>query len=338
MEQKIQVRKSGVEILRLIGIFMVVSIHATGLIEGIALNRVGSTVTRMINIFGNLGVSAFILISGYFGVKRDWKKMLKLEIKVIFYSVCTTVLMRLVWPMDHSRSVILPLLERSVMPVVTRKHWYYSCYMCLLLFSPYINLVIEKISQKEFKELLISSFIIFSIVPTFLRYDIMNDGGKGLVNMIMLYLAGRYVRMYRDFRINKVTGLCILGALCIAVYGLTFVPVRTNLFALDILNDNSITLIAICIVMLYIAKDLSFQSEKINRAAKHVFGIYILNVPVMKVLNHFLFRLDEAKISGNYMPLWIGALIFTTILICFGIDVLYDKLTEKIIIFKRKIK
>lgn len=120
MPSEKHIRKSGIEILRFIGIFMVVSIHATGLIQDISVNQIGRIATKWVNTYGNLGVSIFIIISGYFGVKRDWRKMLRLELKVIFYSVCASILMRLIWPLDYPRSVILPLLERSVMPVVTK--------------------------------------------------------------------------------------------------------------------------------------------------------------------------------------------------------------------------
>lgn len=319
-------RMSGIELLRILGIFMVVFIHATGLIQEIPVNSVGAVATRIINCMGNLGVPAFILISGFFGVKRNWKKMMTLEMKVILYSVCTTVLLRLVWPMDYPRSVILPLLEQSVMPVVTRKHWYYSCYMCLLLFAPYINLVIEKITEKEYQLLLGAGLVIFCLVPTFLRYDIMQDGGKGLVNMVLLYLLGRYIRLYQNRKIGAAAGSCVLIALLLVLFGLTYVPVRTNVFALDVLEDNSLTTIAICVAALYLFKDMKLQSAVVNRAAEHVFGIYILNVPVMRVLNHFVFRLDQSRISGNLMPVWVSLLVLTTVLVCLILDVLHDKL------------
>lgn len=328
MEQNAQqtIRKSGVEVLRILGIFSVVFIHATGLIQGIPMNQVGDEATRIINCFGNLGVTSFILISGYFGVKRDWKKMLMLEIKVILYSVFTSVLLRLVFPLEYSRSEILPLLEQSVLPVVTRKHWYYSCYMCLLLFAPYLNLIIEKLPQKEFAFMVSAGMVLFSLVPTFLRFDITRDGGKGLVNMVLMYFAGRYIRLYEDWKINKKLGTVLLVFSFLLLYGLTFIPVRTNLFALDVLEDNSITIILICVIALYLVKDMEFRSKTINRIAGHVFGIYILNMPVMRVLNHFVFRMDEAKIATNWMPVWVTAMVAVTIVICFVIDLIYDVL------------
>lgn len=315
-------RSSGIEILRIIGIFMVVSIHATGLVSGWNVNSVGAVTTRLINCFGNLGVPFFIIISGYFGVTRNWRKMLNMELMVIFYSVCMAVLSRLIWPEDYPRSVILELTEQSVMPVITRKHWYYSCYMCMLVFAPYINFLVNRLSKKEFARLIGLGLIIFSIAPTFLRYEIMLDGGKGFINMLLLYFIGRYIGLYQNWKMKRkyaVSGLLLLALL---IYIGSSIPVRTNLIALDFHNEYSITMLGMAVLALYLVKDMQFVSPSINWISRHVFAIYILNMPVMKILNKFIFKLDEAKIAGNRMPLWIMGLVLSTVLICFFIELL----------------
>lgn len=315
-------RSSGIELLRIIGIFMVVSIHATGLISGWKFNDIGITTNKIINCFGNLGVSFFIIISGYFGVTRNWRKMASMEFMVIFYSVCMAVLTRLIWPEDYPRSLILELLEKSVMPVVTRKHWYYSCYMCLLIFAPAINFIAIKLSKKDFSRLLLLGFLIFSIAPTFLRYEIMLDGGKGLVNMILLYYIGRYIGLYEDWKMKRSVAVGGLILLALIVYFGSSIPVRTNLVALDLFHDYSSTMIGMAVLALYLVKNMTFVSPVINWISKHVFAIYILNVPVMKILDKYIFKLDAEKIAGSRMPLWILGLIVMTILVCFLIEML----------------
>lgn len=315
-------RSSGIEILRIVGIFMVVSIHATGLISGWDVNSVGKVTTRLINCFGNLGVPLFIIISGYFGVKRNWKKIMSMELMVIFYSVCVAVLMRLIWPEDYPRSQILELLEKSVMPVLTRKHWYYSCYMCVLIFAPYINFVAEKLTKKEFSRLIMLGFCIFSIAPTFLRYEIMLDGGKGLINMLLLYYIGRYIGLYEDWKMRRKVAVGGLVILALVVYFGSSIPIRTNLIALDLFHEYSITMIGMAVFALFLVKDIRLVSPRINWVSKHIFAIYILNMPVMEILNKFVFKFDAEKIAGNQMPIWVMGLVFTTILVCFIIEAL----------------
>lgn len=327
-------RKSGIELLRILGIFCVISIHACGIIENLPVQGAGAETVRLLNCLGNVGVSIFILISGYFGVKRDWLKIIRLELMVVFYSVCAAVLMRLVWPQDYPRSEILLLLEQSVLPVLTRKHWYFTCYICLLVFAPYINLPVEKLSRKGFGTLILLGYFLFGLAPTFLRFEIMRDGGKGLVNMILLYYIGRYIRLYADWKMKR--GACIL--LLTVFLGLawisTFIPVRTMLFALDFLNDYSFTMTGIAVTALYLFKDVCFTSKGVNRIAAHVFGIYILNEPVMRLLNVWIFHFDENKTAGKLLPLWLTALIFAVFICCLILDVLRQSLlgkTEKVL-------
>ncbi len=40
--------------------------------------------------------------------------------------------------------------------------------------------------------------VIFSGITTFFFFDITQDGGKGIVNMVLLYLIGRYIRLYGE--------------------------------------------------------------------------------------------------------------------------------------------
>lgn len=322
-------RKSGFELLRLIGIISVVMVHAGALVEGMETNAIGTRTICLLGVFGNLGVSFFVLISGYFGVRRDWKKIIRLELMVIFYSVCTSVLVRLVWPEDYPRSVILPLLEQSILPVVTRKHWYYTCYICIMIFSPYLNLLTEKLKKEEFRIMLIAGFVLFCVFPTFTRYEIMRDGGKGLVNMIFMYFLGRYIRLYADQKIPGRKGIPAIVMILLVMYLSTRVSVRTMMFALDFLNDNSVTVVAVAVLCLYMCKDLKFYSPSINRLAAHVFGIYILNVPVMNVLNKWWFQMDEVKAGGSLLPVWLLGIISATLLICFAVDILRETLLGK---------
>lgn len=201
--------------------------------------------------------------------------------------------------------------------------------MCLLLFAPYLNLIAEKISQKEFKLIIICGLIIFSLVPTFLHYDIMQDGGKGLINMILLYYIGRYIRIYGNWKMKKLPGIILLTSFFLVIYKFLFASTHTNMYALNLQNDNSITVILIAIIMLYLFKDLEFRSNTINQIASHIFGIYILNVPVLQILNHYVFKMDESKISGNSMPLWLFAWIFAAMIICYFVDVLHNLLLLK---------
>ena len=324
-------RNSGIEILRLIAIFSVLIVHSGGVVEGLPTNAIGREMSIFIGCFGNIGVSCFILISGYFGVKRNWKKIFSLECMVIFYSLCLAVMQRLVWPQDYPRSEFFILVEKAVFPVVTREHWYYSCYICLLIFAPYLNLLPERLPKKQFAEMLLFGGFLFCLAPTFLRFDIMRDGGKGLVNMVWLYFLGRYIRLYEDWEVRRKAGWILMVILYFMIHLASKIPAPSMLYALDIHYDYSITMIVPAVLLFYLMKDIKCNLKLINRLAGHVFGIYILNDPVMRVLGQCVFRLDAAKTGGSWFPLWIISLVISAFLVCLIADVLYQRLLGRLV-------
>ena len=113
------------------------------------------------------------------------------------------VVLYIMLPEQMQGAALLEQLVKSCLPFITRKYWFYSCYICLLLFSGYLQKMIEYLKKEEFQRLLLLLLILFSVLPTFFYFELIPDNGKGLVQMIMVYMIGRYIRMYRDINLPK---------------------------------------------------------------------------------------------------------------------------------------
>lgn len=79
------------ELLRIVSIYIIILHH---LILHVAINEyvginVNSVISQLYLIGGKVGVNIFLLISGYFGVKGEFRpsKALKIELQVLFYTV-----------------------------------------------------------------------------------------------------------------------------------------------------------------------------------------------------------------------------------------------------------
>ena len=46
-------------------------------------------------------------------------------------------------------AALLEELVKSVIPVISRKYWFYSCYVALCLFSPFLNEMIQKMKKEK---------------------------------------------------------------------------------------------------------------------------------------------------------------------------------------------
>lgn len=81
-------RKSNFELLRLFGVFSILYMHAFGSF----IDRLtgGNEIYMLLeNSIFNTGVACLMLISGYFGIKRDYKKLVRMDMEFLFYSLAS---------------------------------------------------------------------------------------------------------------------------------------------------------------------------------------------------------------------------------------------------------
>lgn len=80
-------RQTNIELLRIICILMIVSMHICGEIFS-TQNVLNKGIILAVNSIGNAGVTLFILISGYFGISFNVRKLFNLLVVTCFYSFC----------------------------------------------------------------------------------------------------------------------------------------------------------------------------------------------------------------------------------------------------------
>ena len=107
-------RKSGIELLRILCMFGIVYMHTFGsMLETVYGGNMALAVFE--NALFNCGVSCFVLISGYFGIKKNTRRLIKLDLTVIFFSLTATrhIKKRLVksyFPGNHQTILVYDLL------------------------------------------------------------------------------------------------------------------------------------------------------------------------------------------------------------------------------------
>ncbi len=268
--------------------FMIVFIHANMYLFQFVFGRSAVFFNGMVNGICNIGVTCFILISGYYGMKPDIGKFVRMECMMITYSLAETILLCIVTPQQMQGGALLEQVVKSFLPFITRKYWFYSCYVCLLFFSGYIQRFIDRLSKQEFQRLLCLLLVLFSVLPTLFYFELIPDNGKGLVQMIMVYLIGRYIRMHRDVMISSIAVILflihwVMNAACHEI------PIRIGGIYHHLCKDNSITNLIMAVILFYLFKELRFRSAVINRAASNVFAVFALNNMLVTVVMTLLF-------------------------------------------------
>ena len=139
------------------------------------------------NGFCIVAVNAFVLISGYFGIRPSKRKVLALLLAMLFYTLLFTTgyyLMR----GDLEACGLQPAAP------VARRYWFLTDYFFLLCFAAPLNLFFERCGRRE-TGLFVLSLLVISSYFGFVWGHAGQYERLYPLQFIMLYALGRYVRI-----------------------------------------------------------------------------------------------------------------------------------------------
>lgn len=296
-------RSSGIEILRLLSLFGIILCHA--LSDGKSLTGINKYFCLLSNsaIHAGVGVVCFMLITGYFGANFSLKRFNK-TYSVIY--ICSIVCLGCVI-IAYGFSPMTAL--RSLIPVTSKRWWYASCYIFTLFLSPFLDSLAEKIDKKTFQKLLLLLLTLFYVIPTFLYFDIIGDKGKGLANMIIIYLLGRYLRKYPLKISTKALWIIMLSLMAVSFAGNCAVTILTKNIHWPFGRDCTITTLGISLSLFLICVRGEFVSKTVNFVARNAFYIYLLDF-------HMPYLKEQLNLSGYensilFIPIILGFVLLT---------------------------
>ncbi len=312
MTKEKDIRNSNIELLRIVLMFGIILMHTVG-------TEVNKSAYIWINVLGNMGVTSFILISGYYGINLRVEKILRLDIRFIVYSLLT--LFVLVW--GGKEEFGFRVLLMHIMPIISNKSWFLSCYIFLNILSPFLNEYINNLTKNKYKLLLFANIILFLGIPTIFGYDLMGRAGKDLVHIVITYFVGRYIRLWMDKEIRcfKYSKLWLV-TICVLNYLLTYSYYSIKgTITIDFYKDNSIFIMAQSILLFCLVKKQSFKHKIINHLAGNVLSVYML-----EKFSDFVILLfwDYTLYAGG--DLWVLIVVFVVLLkmsIAFIINEIY---------------
>ena len=317
-----QERNSSIEILRILAMLGIVIMHTNGSVmeHSVGWNQIW---TQIENGIFNAGVSVFVLISGYFGIRCSKKKLIDLEMSVIFYAVVSAVIGHFL-----NGESLLQILKAFI-PVSTNCYWFMTCYILLMLFAPYLNYAIDSMNKKQFTRLLMSMVLVFVVAPTVLYYSVLG-GGKNVINMLLLYFLGAYIKKYNYC--NKFTNVLLIKIFCLTALANIVLNLFVSMLAggkahIPFARDCSafIMIEATALLMLFLKH--KFYSETVNKIAKHVFAVYLFEGAVRQAILNIAF--DYSFYEGKWCWPIINIMIaLVALILCMLIDVIVQRFLE----------
>lgn len=270
---KINKRESNFELLRIVLILMVITLHYLngnlgGGLSHFANNSLNFFVGHIVESFCIIAVNVFIIITGYFSYKKTnvkLSKILMLYFLMFFWGMLLSFSVILITKQSLDLSNIIKILKLSF------SQWFVVIYSILYLLIPFINIIISKLNENTFKLLLGICVGFFYIWPTFFTNTPVMDAGYGITNFITLYLLGAYINIF-----NK--NMKLLSSIRIYILS-TILTIIFSFFTSRAWSYNSIFVLISSVTFFELFCLIKIKTNKvINNLASYTFAVYLIDV------------------------------------------------------------
>ena len=186
-------RNFGVDIARIMSMFMVVVIH--NLNQGGVLRNTTS-VTGYLSSYelfnlSIVAVNVFALITGYVysgkGIKL--KRVVGLYLEVLFLSVFSLVIYTLFFGLPKNVDII-----KSMFPLLTGVYWYYNAYVGFVLIEPILRIGVNSLTRNNLLRILVV-MLLFAGFVGFIDNSFLQRG-YSIEWLVILFIAGNVIKKY----------------------------------------------------------------------------------------------------------------------------------------------
>ena len=304
-EKTKNVRIASFDWLRMILAFFVIVLHFNNSNGGAALtytagNPFGHELALLSESACICAVDAFMILSGYFLCQKQERRISK--VVLLFATVMGYNSFFSISDMIVNGNYSLKNYIHSLLPI----NYFVWLYVVVYLLSPWINIIFNTLDEKKIRLLLCICLLLFVIYPTVIdtfsgitgttineiSTISATDSGAGytLVNFLVMYLIGAYLRNYKmNFSPIICGGGYIIGVL------LTMITLHLTMNGMYY-NNIFVVISAIFLVLFFQSIRLP-EMTVVTTLASLTFPIFIIHPCLYGIWNKFNL---EKWLSGNF--------------------------------------
>lgn len=202
METNVKKRNGNIELLRMISMCMIVMLHALGkgnlLVNPFGESGANAWIAWVLECLSISAVNIFILISGYFLIKSEFKigRLIELVLEVLFYAVLSYVCC-IAFGVDTGIELNVYNSLFAIFPLHMNMYWFMTAYIIVYMLQPIFKVAAEHLSEKQYRNvlivLLVYECVFKSILPVRLEED---ERGYNVLWFVIVFLLGGYIRYY----------------------------------------------------------------------------------------------------------------------------------------------
>ena len=298
------VRESNFELLRNLAMFMVLVIHANfislprPMANDLASAPIATVFRYLVESLGIVCVDVFVLISGWFRIKTDARRVLKYVFQILFFWVGGYLVCLLLGKANLSWKGILECFA------FTKWDWFIKAYAVLLILAPVLNAFVDHATDKQLRNVVIAFFLFQT------TYGWIGGGasfivrGYGPLSFIGLYLLAQYIKIISikdcrtPFVFPKQIDLLFFFVSAILNTAFAIVMVKTNhpKYPLVYAYCSPWVIFGAMYLLLFFSKLEMKTSRIINWLGASSFAVYLLHsqVNVREIFTQIVVNLDSA--------------------------------------------
>lgn len=336
-------RNDGIDLLRLVLMYMVVLVHILGIggvVWSAPLFSGQYYAAWSLEALCYCCVNSFALITGYVHHQAKYKisSILQLTAQAFFYSASITLLFALFQP---DRITITEIVN-ALFPIHRVSWWYVSAYGGLFLLIPVLEAGVKAFTERQAVVFAAVAYVAFSVLPTALVSDPFVMGyGYSTLWLAYLYLIGAFLKKFGWCSRVSAGGLFAVFFGCAGltalskflIDALTLRLLGQSQFSTILLSYTSPTIVAASAALL-----MAFSRLKLNPAATKL--VRILSPAAFGVYLIHCHPLILEKLSGRFAPLVSRGPLAMTVLVlaaglaiylpCLGVDYLRIRLFRRL--------
>ena len=231
------------------------------------------------------GVNLFILITGWFGIKKCCLSALHIFMSVAIFGILVFLFS---WIGNTNCSI------SHILAFVDFRNWFIVSYLMLVLVAPIIEKSLQNVNMKE----LTAWLILLTIFNVFCGYFLgqVNVNGYNVINFIYLYYVARWLRMLQENKKSKFLIYAKYGFGCWLflsfLLGMGFLFLSTQNISINSVKYwayNNPLVIGLSVSFFVMVTSWKIKRRYINWFASGMFGVFLLhsNSQILTMRNEY---------------------------------------------------
>lgn len=347
-------RNSGVELLKVIAVFVIVISHVVQWLStdygfgtfsdyvielGCSTNDATTLILTFMRYFGGLGNDIFFICTAWFMVDkkpRSHKRIFSMIADVWIISMIMLIVIFVVKKSVLNGNIYGILI--SVFPVSLGCYWYITCYILFCLLHPYLNIIIKNQGQRELLRIVIVMSSLY-IVINFFAHNLFF--ASRIIIWVAIYFFIAYCKKYTtiidDTKFNVLILLIgIIGNIAVVLIT-NFLGLRFEIFRDKLLywhQNSSPFLIMTSFGAFNIFRKLNFKNRFINYISSLSLYIYIIhsNIWFATYLGSVLWHEIFIRYGHQYVIAWVFIYSVVLFLIVTAFSAIYQRTLHQIVL------